>query len=106
MPMLHFPSHALAQGTAQASHEDDRLGFHTAYNAVGHGRSFVRRSTEKYQVVQATLVDTGAQGCLVEEHRHFAGFRRALSAFGKVAGSPIGGAACCASLLAAECHGR
>ena len=42
MPMLHLSSHAPAQGTAQASAEDDRLAFHTAYNAVGHGRSFVR----------------------------------------------------------------
>src|SRR5262249_3500594 len=42
MPMLHISSHAPAQGTSQASTEDDRLAFHTAYNAVGHGRSFVR----------------------------------------------------------------
>ena len=42
MPILHLSSHAPAQGTAQASAEDDRLAFHTAYNAVGHGRSFVR----------------------------------------------------------------
>jgi len=42
MPMLHLSSHAPAQGTAQASVEDDRLAFHTAYTAVGHGRSFVR----------------------------------------------------------------
>ena len=42
MPMLHLSSHAPAQGTAQASAEDDRLAFHAAYNTVGHGRSFVR----------------------------------------------------------------
>ena len=42
MPMLRLSSHAPAQGTAQASTEDDRLAFHTAYNTVGHGRSFVR----------------------------------------------------------------
>jgi hypothetical protein len=42
MPMLHLSSHAPAQATAQASAEDDRLAFHTAYNAVGQGRSFVR----------------------------------------------------------------
>jgi hypothetical protein len=42
MPMLHLSSHAPAQGAAQASAEDDRLAFHAAYYAVGHGRSFVR----------------------------------------------------------------
>jgi len=43
MPMLHLSSsHAPAQDTAQASPEDDRLALHTAYNTVGHGRSFVR----------------------------------------------------------------
>ena len=42
MPMLHLSSHAPAQGTAQASAEDDRLAFHAAYNIVGHRRSFVR----------------------------------------------------------------
>src|SRR5262245_33116759 len=42
MPMLHLSSRALAQGTTQASAEADRLEFHTAYTAVGHGRSFVR----------------------------------------------------------------
>jgi len=42
MPMLHLSSQAPAQDTAQASAEDDRLAFHTAYTAVGHGRSFVR----------------------------------------------------------------
>src|SRR5947208_898743 len=42
MPMLHLPSHAPAPGSAQASAEDDLLAFHTAYNAVGRGRSFVR----------------------------------------------------------------
>ena len=42
MPMLHLSSHAPAQGTVQASAGDDRLAFHSAYNAVGHGRSFVR----------------------------------------------------------------
>jgi hypothetical protein len=42
MPMLHLSSHAPAQGTSQASAADDRLAFHTAYNAVGRGCSFVR----------------------------------------------------------------
>ena len=42
MPMLRLSSHAPVQGTAQASTEDDHLVFHTAYNTVGHGRSFVR----------------------------------------------------------------
>ena len=42
MPMLHLSSHAPVQDTAQTSAEDDRLAFHTAYNTVGHGRSFVR----------------------------------------------------------------
>jgi hypothetical protein len=42
MPMLHLSSHAPVQGTPQASAEDDRMAFHTAYNTVGHGRSFVR----------------------------------------------------------------
>jgi hypothetical protein len=42
MPMLHLSSHAPAQGTIQASVEDERLAFHTAYTTVGHGRSFVR----------------------------------------------------------------
>jgi hypothetical protein len=42
MPMLHLASHPPAQGTAPASAGDDRLAFHTAYKAVGHGRSFVR----------------------------------------------------------------
>ena len=42
MPMLPLPPHAPAQGPAQASIEDARLAFHTAYNAVGHGRSFIR----------------------------------------------------------------
>ena len=35
------PTH-LYRAPPQASAEDDRLAFHTAYNAVGHGRSFVR----------------------------------------------------------------
>jgi len=42
MPMLHLSSRASVQDTAQVSAEDDRLAFHTTYNAVGHGRSFVR----------------------------------------------------------------
>jgi hypothetical protein len=42
MPMLHLSSHASAQGTVQASAEDDLLAFYTAYHAVGYGRSFVR----------------------------------------------------------------
>jgi hypothetical protein len=42
MPMLHLSSHAPAQDTTQASAEDERLAFHTAYTTVGHGRSFVR----------------------------------------------------------------
>src|SRR4029453_16235765 len=42
MPMLHLASHTPAQNTAQTSVEDDHLAFHTAYNTVGHGRSFVR----------------------------------------------------------------
>ena len=42
MPMLHLSSHTSVQGAVQASNGDDRLVFHTAYEAVGHGRSFVR----------------------------------------------------------------
>jgi hypothetical protein len=42
MPMLHLSSHIPVQGAVQASDGDDRLVFHSAYNAVGHGRSFVR----------------------------------------------------------------
>ena len=42
MPMLHLSSHTPVQGTVQASDGDDRLVFHSAYNDVGHGRSFVR----------------------------------------------------------------
>ena len=42
MPMLHLSSHAPIQGAPQVDVADDRLAFHTAYNAVGHGRSFVR----------------------------------------------------------------
>jgi hypothetical protein len=42
MPMLHCSSHASVQDIVPASATDDRLAFHTAYNAVGHGRSFVR----------------------------------------------------------------
>jgi hypothetical protein len=42
MPMLHLSSHLPVQGAVQASAGDDRLAFHTAYRAVGHGRSFVR----------------------------------------------------------------
>jgi hypothetical protein len=42
MPMLHLSPHIPVQGAVQASDGDDRLVFHSAYNAVGHGRSFVR----------------------------------------------------------------
>jgi hypothetical protein len=42
MPMLHLSSHLPVQGAVQVSDGDDRLAFHTAYKAVGHGRSFVR----------------------------------------------------------------
>ena len=42
MPRLYLSSHTHAQDTAQTSAKDDHLAFHTAYNTVGHGRSFVR----------------------------------------------------------------
>ena len=42
MPMLHLSSHIPVPGAVQASDGDDRLVFQTAYNAIGHGRSFVR----------------------------------------------------------------
>ncbi len=41
--------------------DSNRIYFHPGVKIiVEDGRSYVRRSTEKYQVVQATLVDTWA----------------------------------------------
>ena len=42
MPILHLAANTPARGTAPASGGDDRLAFHTAYEATGQGRSFVR----------------------------------------------------------------